>query len=198
MSSNAKKSGPTPGVAKNKGPPLIYANYALRDGLVHMVSSQKFYFKQMQWCMESVSDFWLHIVRVRRGVLPDEVPMSLRFCISWLTGYDCTNWSAREVCGWLQHNIGHDSNGLNGPPPIIITRDHGNTPYNGHRVVDLPENERPAVSTPLRVPTVTLPPPQFLFPAMPPPEDADASSAVIDVPEDADASSAAVDVGTSI
>jgi len=39
-----------------------------------------------------------------------------------------------------------------------------------------------AVSTPLRGPAITLPPSQFLYPAMQPPdEDADASSAGVDV-----------------
>ena len=219
MSSNAKKSGTADRSDNNEEEPrMIVANYVLREDLVHVVSSQTFYLKQMQWCVESINDFWNHIVHVRRGVMPNVVPMALRFCISWLTGNDCTNWNAREVCRWLQHNVGNDIT------PMYITWRRNN---NVHRVMD--PSGRPAVYTPLRMPTITLPPPQFLFPAMEPPEDADASAAAVDVgssetvervdgtagmptitlsppqfpfpamqtPGDADASAAAVDVGSS-
>lgn len=178
MTSNTKKSTPLYCGGNNKEPNIIYANYMLREGLVHVISSHKFYLNQMQWCVASIRDFWQHIVRVRRGVLPDQVPMALRFCISWLTGYDCTHWSAREVCVWLKHNVGHNPNGPNGVTPMYINWGYGN----GHRVNDLPKTESPTKFTPLRVPTtMTLPTPQFLFPAMEPPEDSDVSSTTVDV-----------------
>jgi len=107
MSSNAKSSGTDDRSGKNEEEPPIIVAYVLRENLVNVISSQRFYLKQMQWCVESINDFWQHIVHVRRGVMPNVVPMSLRFCISWLTGNDCTNWNAREVCGWLQRNAGN-------------------------------------------------------------------------------------------
>ena len=103
MSSRTNSSAFPP---RNSDPPEpVFAKYVLSDGLVRMISTQKFYLKQIEWCVKSVSEFWRHIVRVRHGVWPNVVPMSLRFCISWLNGFDCTDWTARQVCCWLKSNV---------------------------------------------------------------------------------------------
>ena len=146
----------------------VFAKYVLRDGLVRVISTQKFYVKQMQWSVKCVTDYWRHLNRVRHGVYPDEVPMSLRFCISWITGHDYTDTSAREICGWLNRNMGPTMDGPDAATIMYLTWCHGGE----HKVLATPRSQRPVCFKPMHVPIVDMPQPQFLHRATPPPLEA--------------------------
>ena len=83
----------------------ICAVSSLDDDYTRVVSSNAFYLKQITWCMNVVEDYWTFICRKRNGVWPQQVPMTIRFCLSWLSGRDCTTWTAHQVHFWLKHNV---------------------------------------------------------------------------------------------
>ena len=90
---------------KSKVSPICAVS-SLDDEYTRVVSSNSFYLKQVTWCVDVVGDYWAHIRAKRNGVWPSRVPMTIRFCISWLAGRDCTAWTAHQVHFWLKHNIG--------------------------------------------------------------------------------------------
>jgi len=83
----------------------ICAVSSLDDDFTRVVSSNTFYLKQITWSINVVEDYWTFICSKRNGVWPSEVPMTIRFCISWLSGRDCTAWTAHQVHFWLKHNV---------------------------------------------------------------------------------------------
>ena len=87
-------------------PERISAVTCVDDNYTRVISSNAFYLKQISWCIDTVGVYWNHVRIGRRGVWPDRVHMTIRFCISWLLGQDCTGWSAHQVHYWLKHNIG--------------------------------------------------------------------------------------------
>ena len=87
-------------------PGRICAMTCVEDEYTRVISSNEFYKKQICWCIETVSSFWEFIRVDRHGVCPTQVSMTIRFCISWLSGQDCTTWSARRVFRWLQLTVG--------------------------------------------------------------------------------------------
>ena len=174
MASSSNRRAPT-----FSPPERVFAKLVVNDGLVRFVSTQKFYLEQIKWCVKTVSDYWRHLVRHRNGVWPTEVPMTLRFCISWLTGYNHLDWTAREVCSWLQRNIGLSTEGPNAASIAYVTWAHSGDPD----VARLPRSHRPVMLAPLHVPIVDLPPAEVLF-RPEPPTVGPQSSVVSDVSEE--------------
>ena len=86
----------------------ICAMTCVEDEYTRVISSNEFYKKQISWCIETVSSFWEFIRIDRRGVRPTRVNMTIRFCMSWLSGQDCTAWTASQVFRWLQLTVGSD------------------------------------------------------------------------------------------
>ena len=84
----------------------VCVHYQTEDQLVRWISSHSFYLKQMTWCVEEVTRYWRSTMRQHRGMYPYMVPDHIRFCMSWLSGIDCTNWSVRQICIWLNHRLG--------------------------------------------------------------------------------------------
>ena len=101
MAASRKKS------KKSKVSPICTVS-SLDDEYTRVVSSNSFYLKQITWCINVVGDYWVHVRSKRNGVWPPRAPMTVRFCISWLSGRDCTTWTAHQVHFWLKHNIGAD------------------------------------------------------------------------------------------
>ena len=81
---------------KIRGVDRVCAHYQLEDQLVRWVSSHSFYLKQMTWSVEAVTRYWRSTMRQNRGRYPHAVPDHIRFCISWLSGIDCTNWTVEQ------------------------------------------------------------------------------------------------------
>jgi len=86
----------------------ICAMTCVEDEYTRVISSNEFYKKQIAWCIETVGSFWEFIRVDRHGVRPTRVNMTVRFCMSWLSGQDCTTWTARQVFRWLQLTVGSD------------------------------------------------------------------------------------------
>ena len=84
----------------------VCAHYQTEDQHVRWISSHSFYIKQMTWCVEEVTSYWRSTMRQYRGRYPYMVPDHIRFCMSWLSGLDCTGWSVRQICIWLNHRLG--------------------------------------------------------------------------------------------
>jgi len=99
MSTSRKKKSPVV-------PEPICAVRSVDDAYTRVVSSNAFYLKQISWCIDTVGTYWDYVRVGRRGVWPNEVHMTIRFCISWLLGRDCTTWTAHRVHAWLKQNIG--------------------------------------------------------------------------------------------
>ena len=156
----------------------VFAKYALADGLVRMCSTQKFYLRQMEWSVKTVAEYWRHVVNTRHGVWPSEVPMVLKFCISWITGHDHTEDSTREICGWMNRNIGITPEGPKAASVLYLTWSHGAMAM----APDTPRVQRPVCFQPMHVSLVSMPQPQFLHdaesPPMPPPDEESDSSDV--------------------
>ena len=76
-------------------PGRICVMTCVEDDYTRVISSNEFYKKQISWCIETVSSFWEFIRVDRHGVRPTRVNMTIRFCMSWLSGQDCTTWTAR-------------------------------------------------------------------------------------------------------
>ena len=89
-----------------KLPGRICAVTCVEDDYTRVISSGEFYKKQVSWCIETVAAYWEFIRVDRHGVCPTQVPMTIRFCMSWLSGLDCTNWVARQVFHWLRKTVG--------------------------------------------------------------------------------------------
>ena len=83
----------------------ICAVSSLDDDYTRVVSSNAFYLKQITWSVTVVEDYWTYICSKRNGVWPSRVPMTIRFCVSWLSGRDCTTWTAHQMHFWLKHNV---------------------------------------------------------------------------------------------
>ena len=90
----------------SEDPKRICAMCSMDDDLTRVISKTSFYMKQISWCIDTVGKYWSWVLLERRGVWPEKVHMTIRFCISWLLGSDATTWSARKVHHWLQHNVG--------------------------------------------------------------------------------------------
>ena len=75
----------------------VCAVTCVKDDYTRVISSGEFYKKQISWCIKTVATFWEFIRVDRHGVCPTRVHMTIRFCISCLSGRDCTNWTARQV-----------------------------------------------------------------------------------------------------
>ena len=86
----------------------VCTHYQSEDQLVCWVSSHSFYLKQMTWSVETVTNYWRDTIRRHRGRYPHAIPTHIRFCISWLSDIDCTNWSTKQVCVWLNHRLSRD------------------------------------------------------------------------------------------
>ena len=133
----------------------VCAHYQTEDRLVRWRSSHSFYLKQMTWSVETVTQYWRDIMHSSRNY-PHFVPMEIRFCMSWLSGIDCTNWSTEKCCVWLNHRFsrGHKFSSMMYLAWI-------------HRVDPCPivSTARPPWSR-LNIPTVVgrvhLPPPKFV------------------------------------
>ena len=91
--------------AKTLQPDQIEAFYDPADDQVRWISSNEFFIRQMEWCLESVTSYWQW--RVRKALYePCEIPMTIRFCVSFLSGIDCTGWTVRELLAWFYHRFG--------------------------------------------------------------------------------------------
>ena len=73
----------------------ICAMSCVEDDYTCVIFSNQFYKKQISWYIETVRSFWEFIRVDRHGVRPTRVNMTIRFCMSWLSGQDCTTWTAR-------------------------------------------------------------------------------------------------------
>ena len=165
----------------SSAPERVFAKLVVSDGLVRVVSTQPFYLEQIKWCVKTVTDYWRHLVNTRNGVWPEEVPMTLRFCISWLTGYNHLSWSANEVCRWLQRNLGLSTEGPHAASIMYVTWSHRGEPG----VARLPRSNRPVMYAPLHIPILDLPPPEVLFRPDPPTMEPEPTlSEISDVSED--------------
>jgi len=135
----------------------VCAHYVSEDQLVRWVSSHEFFMKQMTWSVETVTQYWRDTMRVRRGVWPCAVPDRIRFCVSWLAGIDVTNWTARQVCHWMNYRLsrGHKFQTImhlswastTDPCPVVET---ARPPWS-------------RINIPSVVGRVHLPPPQFIL-----------------------------------
>ena len=134
----------------------VCAHYQSEDQLVRWVSSHSFYLKQMTWSVETVTEYWRDTMRKNRGKYPFLIPMHIRFCMSWLSGIDCTNWTARRCCVWLSHRL---SRGYRFTSLMYMAWIHRADPC------PLVSTARPPWSR-LNIPTVVgrvhLPPPKFV------------------------------------
>ena len=83
----------------------VCAHYQSEDQLVRWVSSHSFYLKQMTWSVQEVTRYWRFTMRQNRGRDPLGVPDHIRFCMSWLSGIDCTNWTVDQICVWLRQRL---------------------------------------------------------------------------------------------
>ena len=83
----------------------VCAHYQSEDQLVRWVSSHSFYLKQMTWSVQEVTRYWRSTMRQNRGRDPLGVPDHIRFCMSWLSGIDCTNWTVDQICVWLSQRL---------------------------------------------------------------------------------------------
>jgi len=83
----------------------VCAHYMSEDQFVRWVSSHAFFLKQMTWCVEEVTLYWRNVMRIRRGVYPYGIPERIRFCVSWLAGIDCTDWTVSQICNWLCYRL---------------------------------------------------------------------------------------------
>ena len=90
----------------------VHATMEFEDGTVRMTSSHEFFRKQMRWSAHYVQDYWHGIVHSNNGVWPPEAPMTVRFCLSWLVGVDCTLWTSRQVHSWMHRKLGKDGSPL--------------------------------------------------------------------------------------
>ena len=134
----------------------VCAHYQTEDQLVRWISSHSFYLKQMTWCVEEVTHYWRSAMRQHRGRYPYHVPEHIRFCMSWLSGIDCTGWSVRQISIWLNHRLGR---GHKFETLMYLAWIHQNDPC------PLVETARPPWSKrniPLVLGRVHLPPPKFI------------------------------------
>jgi len=99
MSANHKRKAPVK-------PERVVAVSCVDDNYIRVISRNAFYLAQISWCIDTVGVYWEYVRVGRRGVWPAQVHMTIRFCISWLVGQDCTCWSAHRVHSWLKQHIG--------------------------------------------------------------------------------------------
>ena len=87
--------------------------FACRDGnghnFVRVCSHDAFYIAQIDWSINTVAKYWYTIVSKREHMLPASVPLTVRFCLSWIIGHDCTNtveWPTHKFHSWLHTKLG--------------------------------------------------------------------------------------------
>ena len=139
------------------GPELITAYFDADDRKVRWMSSNDFYLRQMKWCVSTVTNFWRDSMRRRRGVWPTNIPLTIRFCMSWLSGIDCTNWSVRHVCRWLTQRL---SRGHRFTSMMLIAFASQRVPES---VEECARTQLRRPSSHLRTSRLRLPPPRFLW-----------------------------------
>ena len=88
----------------------VHATLACDDDTVRVTSSYEFFRKQIRWCVDTLDHYWALCRSRNNGVWPDQVPRSVRFCLSWLIGTDCTGWTARQIHSWMHRRLGTDGN----------------------------------------------------------------------------------------
>ena len=86
----------------------VFATIAFEDGTVRMTSTHEFFCKQMRWSAHVVQDYWHKVIHTQKGVWPSEVPTTVRFCLTWIVGIDCTSWTPRQIHGWMNRKLGAD------------------------------------------------------------------------------------------
>ena len=99
MSSRNAKKGKTVDADR------VCAHYTSEDQLVRWVSSHPFYLRQMCWSVRTVTEYWRSFMFEYRGMWPAHIPLRIRFCVSWLSGLNCLDWPARDICVWLNHRL---------------------------------------------------------------------------------------------
>ena len=83
----------------------IQCSRASGNNFVHVCSSAEFYSKQIRWCIETVSEFWSRLPKDSR-LFPEEIPSSVKFCLSWILGTDVTELKSQTIYSWLCRNLG--------------------------------------------------------------------------------------------
>ena len=133
----------------------ICAHYQTEDQLVRWRSSHSFYIKQMTWSVETVTQFWRDTMYQSRNY-PHFIPMEVRFCMSWLSGIDCTNWTTERCCVWLSHRFsrGHRFSSL-----MYLSWIHRVDPC---PVVSSARPPWSRLNVPIVLGRVHLPPPKFI------------------------------------
>jgi len=87
----------------------IFAARSSTDDFVRVCSSTSFYKKQIAWSIMTVSRYWHFILINRKCRFPDSVPATVRFCLSWIIGHDCTDpkaWPTDKFHAWLYEKLG--------------------------------------------------------------------------------------------
>ena len=83
----------------------IQCSRASANNFVHVCSSADFYSKQIRWCIETVSKFWIGLPK-HSCLFPETIPCEIKFCLSWILGADITDWKPQMIYSWLCSNLG--------------------------------------------------------------------------------------------
>ena len=87
----------------------IFASRSDTDAFVRVCSSASFYKRQIEWSILTVARYRRFILVNRRCMLPDSIPATVRFCLSWVIGHDCTSpkaWPTDKFHAWLFEKLG--------------------------------------------------------------------------------------------